>query len=106
MIDTKPKTITLHENHYRLHISRTFPGTQKYIVYVIWYDKEFRNSFLSLILKEEALKNIWVVNDTFQNKRLGSYKNMSVAFENYLKELNRKLSCEIISYWPLVMLSF
>ena len=106
MIDTKPKTITLHENHSTLHISHTFPGTQKYNVYVIWYDKEFWNSFLSLILKEEALKDMWVVNDTFQNKTLGSYKNMSVAFENYIKKLNRKLSCDIISYWPLVILSF
>ena len=35
MIDTKPKTITLHENHSTLHISHTFPGTQKYNVYVI-----------------------------------------------------------------------
>ena len=106
MIDTKPKTITLHENHSTLHISHTFSGTQKYSVYVIWYDKEFRNSFHSLILKEEALKDIWVVNDTFQNKRLRSYKNTSVTFENYIKKLNRKLSCDIISYWPLVILSF
>ena len=72
MIDTKSKTITLHENHSTLHISHTFPGTQKYNVYVIWYDKEFWNSFLSLILKEEALKDMWVVTDTFQNKTLGS----------------------------------
>ena len=35
MIDTKPKTITLHENHSTLHISHTFPGTQKYNAYVI-----------------------------------------------------------------------
>ena len=102
----KPKTITLHENHSTLHISHTFSGTQKYNVYVIWYDKEFRNSFHSLILKEEALKDIWVVNDTFQNKRLGSYKNMIAADEYYIKKLNRKLSCDIMSYWPLVILSF
>ena len=87
MIDTKPKTITLHENHSKLHISHTFPGTQKYNVYVIWYDKEFRNSFRSLISKEEALKDIWVVNDTFQNKRLGSLKIWLLPLKIILRNL-------------------
>ena len=87
MIDTKPKTVTLHENHSTLHISHTFPGTHKYNVYVIWYDKEFRNSFRSLISKEEALKDIWVVNDTFQNKRLGSLKIWLLPLKIILRNL-------------------
>ena len=87
MIDTKPETITLHENHSTLHISHTFPGTQKYNVYVIWYDKEFRNSFRSLISKEEALKDIWVVNDTFQNKRLSSLKIWLLPLKIILRNL-------------------
>ena len=78
-------------------------------IHIIWFNffVQITNDLNIVDEIQNDLKNFKLQFDfIFICVPLGSYKNIIVAFENYIKKLNRKLSCDIMSYWPLVILSF